>query len=494
MTGAKDRSRRWLPLLAILMVGTVVFHHLYQWPVRIQYPGDEYFGGDSIPLVELVHLRRGIPIYAPVSGDRYDAANWGPLYYLLGSKMVDPTAPGYRPLRILSMLGTLGSALGCAFLAFWYSRSYGAAVLAPLLFLSYGFVSWNGLSVRSDTVALCLCVAGSAIAYRFRFQRMMLLGVPFMLLGIYYKQQYLAGPLAAMLVLLLERRYRLAAEFAALLAIGSLGLLLYFQWGVFAGQAFLHHFVFYNILPFTARDFRAGVVYFALALLVPLLVGIRSLRVQPDKFLACYLGCTIFLGLATVGRAGSGRYYFYECALILSVLFAALAWKRITQGSNSLEFVLLLGISLFLGQLLTPASPGEEDFVRDRAVQNYLRQHFEPETLALGYYSGELMRAGLETPISNIYHYSWLVRKGLIPNQSLVDQIRNRRYGLIAYTTDLRKFQSPSLTESAQHAILANYRLEAVLELPKPAQSQPSDRFYAWVPRPSPNSTTAGSD
>lgn len=482
MTDRQNR-RRWLTTLALLMVCVPTFYHLNHWPDRIKYPGDENFGGDSIPLAELVHFRRGIPIYAPASAERYDAANWGPLYFLLGSRIIDPSAPGYASLRFLSLLGTLGSALGCFFLAYWFSHRLLAGVLATLLFLSYGFVSWNGLSVRGDTVGLCIWVGGFAIAYRFRYRKALLLSIPLMLLGIYYKQQYIAGPLAVMIFLLVEKRYQLAAEFGGLLASGAVAALLYFQYVAFPRQAFFNHFVIYNLLPYTPRDFLAGLAFFGLVMLLPLIVAIQSLRVQPDKLLSCYLGSTVVISLATVGRAGSGRYYFFECVLILSVLFAALIAKRVAQEPPPLELLLLLGVSILLGQLLTPSAPQEQDYRRDHAVQSYLRQHFPPGTLALGYYSGELIRAGLETPISNIYHYSWLVRKGVLPDQSLVDHLRNHRFGLIVYTTDLRAFQSPYLTESAQKAILENYRLDAVLELPRPAQSRPSDRFYLWVPR-----------
>src|SRR5687767_8204424 len=100
-------TARWPVFLVLIATGLVAARHVASWPARVQYPGDAHHADDSTPLVETVHLRQGVPIYAEYSGDRYDAANWGPLFYLLGSRLVDPVQPSYVRLRVLSMLGTL---------------------------------------------------------------------------------------------------------------------------------------------------------------------------------------------------------------------------------------------------------------------------------------------------------------------------------------------------------------------------------------------------
>ncbi len=475
-----------LAFLGLLLAALFAGHHIATWPMRIRYSGDD--GTEGIALAEMVHLRRGVPIYSPPSPERFDVANYGPLYYLLGAQLVDPQNPTYLSLRLLSLLAALGSAVGCALLAFWQGRSYLAAALAPLLFLAYRSAARFGTSARCDIVALFLPFAGFLIAYRSRNSRGLFVAAPLMLVGFFYKQQFVAAPLAIVLFLLLEKRYRLAAGFAGALALGGLGLLGFFQFVAFPGQAFLEHFLLYNFLPFTPTRFVFGILFFGVMLLVPLLVGLEFLRLHPNKLLSCYLGCALFLGLLTVAREGSDSNYFLECVLLLSALLAALFAKRIADSPRALELLLLLGVTLFLGQWFVPPAPQPEDFARDRAVQDYLRRNFSPHTPALGYYTGDLVRAGLETPISNLFHYAWLTRQGVLSNRDLVAQLDARRYGVIVLNFDLQGQEDSNrkdyyLIQPLRQTILANYRPAASLEMPGPEKYRPSDRFYAWVPR-----------
>jgi hypothetical protein len=137
--------------------------------------------------------------------------------------------------------------------------------------------------------------------------------------------------------------------------------------------------------------------------------------------------------------------------------------------------------------LFALSAPGPVDFARDRAVQDFLRRNFSPRTLALGYYNGDLLRARLDTPISDLYDYSWLIRKGVIPDRDLGSQLQERRFGVVVLNFDLERDQDAYwanyyLTPPLRQAILANYRLEASLEMPEVEKFRPSDRFYVWVP------------
>ena len=327
-------SHAWF---ALFLVGVFAFWNLSSWPVRLEYAGDGSYGGDAIPLAELVHFRQGLPIYDPLSPEQYDGANWGPLYYLLGAQLVDPEDPSYLPLRLLSLVGTLGCAVGSGLLTYWLVRSYLAVAMAPLFFLAYGFVTWNGISVRSDSVALVLFFAGFLVAYRFRQGGTILLSTPLFLLGLLYKPLFLGGPMAILLFLLLEKRYRLAGQFGGLLALGGLISLAYFQFVVFSGQAFFDHFVLYNLLPFTWGGFISGAVFFVPVLLLPSLLGVRFLRRHPDKLLACYMSFSVLFSILAFSRVGRNTYYFLEYALILSSLVAALLAHTETRSVASLH-------------------------------------------------------------------------------------------------------------------------------------------------------------
>ncbi len=476
-----------LTFWAFLLTGLFSGWHLATWPVRLRYPGEQNFA-EGIPLAEMLHLREGAPIYAPPTLERFDSANYGPLYYLLGARLVDPNHPAYLPLRLVSLAGLVGCAAGCGLLALWLGQGYLAAALAPLLFLAYGFVTDHGTSARCDVASLLLFFSGFLIAYRFQNSQALLLAAPLMLMGFFYKQQFVAGPIAVVLFLLLERRYRLAAKFTGLLALGGLALLAFFQFVAFPGQAFFDHFLSYNVLPFSWFAFGLGVLFFGLALVVPAIVALEFLRSRPNRLLSCYLGCAVFLSLLTVAREGSDTHYFLECVLLLSALFAALLARRVAEGHRAVEVLFLLVVALFLGQWFAPGAPRPEDFARDRAVQDYLRRNFAPHTPALGYYSGDLVRSGLETPISNLYHYTWLIRKGRLSDRDLVAQLGRSRYGVVVLNFDLERERDPNrmeyyLTKSVRQAIQANYRLADSLEMPGPEKFRVEDRFYAWVPK-----------
>ncbi len=481
------RKKFLLAFSAFLMAGLFSAWHLATWPVRLRYPGEQNFA-EGMVLAEMLHLRQGLPIYDPPRPERFDAANYGPLYYLLGAWLVDPQEPAYLPMRWVSLVGLAGCAAGCALLAFWLRRSYLAAALAPFLFLAYAFVTNYGVSARCDIMALLLFFAGFLIAFRFQNGKALLLASPLMVLGFFYKQQFVAGPLAVVVFLLREKRHRRAVEFVALSALEGLGLLGFFQFVAFPRQAFLDHFLRYNVLPFSWSAWGLGILFFGLALLIPILVGLEFLRVYHNRLLRCYLGSAVLLSLLTVARQGSDTHYFLECVLIVSALFAGLLAERVREASRAVELLVLLGVALFMGQWFAPPAPQNVDFARDRGVQNYLRRNFAPHTPTLGYYAGDLVRAGLDTPISNLYHYTWLIRKGLLSDRDLLAQLRDRRYGVIVLNFDLEREKDPNrtdyyLTESMRQAIRENYRLATRLEMPGPEKLHVADWFYAWVPR-----------
>jgi hypothetical protein len=487
-TARETRRRVLLSLVALLLAGLFAGRQISSWPFRLRYPGEICFI-EGMRLAEMVHLREGVRIYDPALPNRFDAAIYGPLYYLLGARLIDPQNPAYFPLRVLSMLATLGLAAACALLAYWRSRSFIAALLAPLILLSSGFVTHYGLSSRADSLALLLVLAGVLVAYRFRGSPALLLSVPPMLLGLFYKPQFVAGPLAILVFLILQRRHHLAAVFAGSVALGGLGLLALFQFVVFPGQVFSRHLALYNFLPFTGAQFLGAIIVFGAILSVPVLVAFEFLRVHRNQFLFCYLSCAMVVALLAAGKEGSDSNYFIECVLIASALFAALFVERLPEAARARELLVLLAVTVFANQFLTPLPPQPADFARDAAVQGYLRRSFPHGTRALGYYTGDLIRAGLETPISDLYQYAQLMRQGTLADRDLVASLEKHEFGVIILTFDLQAGKDDGclkryLTERLAKVIMENYQLAGSLELPSPERFHPDDRFYAWVPPP----------
>ncbi|HXH49224.1 MAG TPA: hypothetical protein VNM47_07745 [Terriglobia bacterium] len=473
-------------LAAFLLAGFFAIRNLSSWHTRITYPGEESYEGCA--LAEIARLGQGIPIYAPPSDEGFAGATYGPLYYLVGSWLINPASPSYTPLRLLSALAILGCAAGCGLLAFWITRSQLTAYLSPLVFLSYGIVSFHGVSALSDSVALLLFFAGFLVAYRFRNSEGILLAAPLMCLGFYYKPQYIAGPLAVMLFLILEKRYARLAQFLGMLALFGFGLLGFFQWVVFPGQQFWRHFFLYQATLFSWYQFKIGLLVFVLMFGVAVLLAFEYLRTHPDRMLICYFGCAVILGIVTIGKQTAFIQYFFESILMVSVLVPALVLKRAEKGKYPVDIMVLLAIALFAGQWYTPPAPAPSARGQFEAVQSYFRQNFPPHAQAIGLRGGDLIQAGFDTPFSDLLQTELLARRGVLSDEHLLKQIRAGWFSLIVLDFDLQKETDPIwlnyyLTPAAREAIKGSYRVVDSLQVPDPEKLWEKDRFYIYIPK-----------
>jgi len=473
-------------LVAFLLAGLFAARNVSSWQARISYPGDESYEG--VALVEITQLRQGVPIYStnPVQG--FHEATYGPLYYLLASRLVNPRHPSYLPLRLLSMLGVLGCAAGCGLLAFWLSHSRAAALLSPIVFLSYGMVTGHGITALSDSIALFLFFTGFLVAFRFRKSKAILYAVPFMVLGFYYKPQYIAGPIAVFMFLVLEKRYRQAVQFAGLMTAGGLGLFAYFQWVAFSGQEFWRHFLLYQGSLMSWHRFTEGFLIFCLLLAAAYLLAFDYLRSHPNKLLICYAAAAIALGLITISKSGSDVHYFFESVLFVSAVIPALLASRMRHGKLPVELLGLLAAVLFLGQWYTPTAPRPNDFTLYWNIQKYLTGHFPAGSKALDSSPGDILQAGLEIPFTSLFQLSHLARHGIVSDRELVTRIREREFSLIALNFNLQKEHNPALldyflTGPMRDAIVRNYSIATSLEAPAPERFQRLDRIFFYVPK-----------
>jgi hypothetical protein len=480
------RSSALCGFLAFLLAGFFAARNVSSWPARISYPGEESYEGCA--LAEAARLGQGVPIYAPSSAEGLAGATYGPLYFILSSHLIHPFSPSYFPLRLLSALAIVCCAGGCSLLTFWLTRSYFATFLSPLVFLSYGIVTYHGVSALSDNVALFLFFSGFLVAYRLRNSRAVLFAVPLMTLGFYYKQQFIAGPLALFACLLVEKCYVRAAQFAGTLAACGLGLFGFFQWIVFRGQEFWRHFLFFQATLFSWHQFKLGFLVFLFIFAVPLLLGFEFLRIHPDRMLQCYLISAVALGLLTIGKESAFIQYFYESILLISVLVPALLASSLAQRRGVLEVVVLLAFALVAGQWYTPPAPKPADLARYDAIQTYFRKSFPPQARALGFRGGDMVQAGLDTPFADLFQTELLTRRGIISDQDLIARIRAGWFSVIVLDFDLEKEQDPFwlnfyLTGPTRDAIQQNYQIAEKLEVPLPERLFEKDRFYIYVPR-----------
>jgi hypothetical protein len=339
-------------------------------------------------------------------------------------------------------------------------------------------------------MGLVLTFAGFLIAYRYRTTRRLLWSVPLILAGLFFKQQFLATPLAVFLFLMVEKQYRRAAEFSGLLIGGGFALLGYFQYGAYPGQAVLLHLLKYNAIRFSWQRLGYSLLLDAVIFGVPTLLAFEFLRRHPDRLLMYYLACALVLAVGSSGKQGSGIWYFLEPLLLVSPLLAGLIAECRAEAERYVEILCLLAFTVFFATRVGSAAPNPEDFARDRAVQDYLRQHFPPGTIGAGSYAGEIVRARLEIRISDLFQYTWLVCQGTIPAADLLGTVEQRRIGVFLFSRDLNDENDTHqenglcMTEKLHQAILRNYRLATTLPMPQPEQVNGPTRFYVWVPRP----------
>jgi hypothetical protein len=487
-TGSSGTSRKVVlyGVTAFVLAGFFAFRNISSWPARISYPGEESYEGCA--LAETARLAEGVQIYAPPSSEGFAGATYGPLFFLVGSRLINPSSPSYVPIRQLSALAILGCAAGCGLLAFWLTGSRFAGWLSPLVFLSYGVVTYHGVSMLSDNVALFLFFSGFLVAYRFRSSPAILVAVPLMTLGFYYKQQFIAGPLAVFAYLLMERRYARAAQFAGLMAACGIGMFALFQWVIFRGQEFWRHFLFYQSTLFSWHQWEIGFVVFLLMFAAPVLLAFEFLREHPDRMMLCYLACAVLLGIVTIGKESAFLQYFYELILSVSVLVPSLLASRLTQRRGAVEALVLMGVALVAGQWYTPPAPKPADLAQYNAVRDFFQKSFPPGSRALGFRGGDLVQAGFDTPFADLFQTELLARRGVVPDQQLLERIRDQWFSVIVVDFDLEKEQDPRwldmyLTAYAREAIEQNYRIGGQIEIPFPERFNPEDRFYIYVPK-----------
>jgi hypothetical protein len=480
--------------LALALAAYFAMIQLSRWPDRLRYPGEED-AAEGTQLSEMVHLRRGVQIYRMPTGGEFDGAIYGPLCYLLGAAVINPDRPAYLPLRLLSFTASLALAALSALFVFRLTKSKLGGALGFLLLLGSAYVGRYGVSARADMVALLLAFSGFFIFFANRqSRRAMFAAASLMLISLFYKQQFIGAPIAVFIYLILNRRFRQAVEFVSILAAGWLTLLAAFSFLVFSHQAFLLHFISYNHLPFEKDLALPEILMFVIPLFVPLLGSADFVDHHHDELLTCYVAISVgayFLLLFSSG-SGADTNRCLEPLVVLTCLMAAriATTKGIFGGLawvGALAFT--LAVVAFLSTAFVVPRVRSEDFGADKALQNYLRTTFPAGTSALTYYAGDPIRAGLEAPITNLWHYSALIRKRALSDRDIVSRIDHGGYGVILLDFDLVRLRAEKMadfytTQPMRDAILRAYEQAARLELPTPELTRYNEKsVYVWTPR-----------
>src|SRR5512132_206325 len=109
--------RKWLSLegLAWIVASCYGVFYLYVAFKRITYPYDLDFIEDNM-LMQAIQVSLGKPVYVPPNAD-FVPQVYMPLYTLLGGWIFKVIPPSYFPLRLLSFLATLLTAIMIFFIS-----------------------------------------------------------------------------------------------------------------------------------------------------------------------------------------------------------------------------------------------------------------------------------------------------------------------------------------------------------------------------------------
>jgi len=395
---------RWLMgilsgLALVLLWAKVLFSLNIIWQIfNFAFQVDE---SEGMIVAETLLMDQGINIYAPLHADRFIAAPYTPLYYLLNWPFLHFIGASFKPGRFISFLAFCG----ISFLLYKLIASYTASksvssstpsikpdriagLAAALFWVSLGLSAFWGGAVKPDMLALFFSLAGVYAIFRYSQKinlleaaplgdlKSVLLSDKWLYIGAFYfalaamtKQTAFAGPLACLVFLVLCCSFWSALRFGVVWAVLAFGPMLLMNW--LSNNGFWYHIVTVHELPWSLENywkFFSGFVksyqlYVGLSLiflvlwLLDLLKTTWSLRrplaaLQSNRatLFILYLGTSWGTGLSA-GTYGGNHNHLLELAAAIC-LASGLMVSRLRQwwqGSSKLKYtypLLLLLVSL----------------------------------------------------------------------------------------------------------------------------------------------------
>lgn len=331
---AAPRRRGWAGLW--LALAAIAAYLVFSWP-RLIYPYDLDFIADGM-LMQTWRMAHDLPTYLPANAVFVPHA-YPPLYPWLSSWLLRLAGAAFWPLRAVSVLATIATALILFGVARRESRNglLAAAVMA-LFFLGNRVVGgWYELA-RVDALFLMLVLAGLGLAvYRSDSSAGLIAAALALMAAFFTKQQGVFFFIAVGCYLLWARRGRSWPFFAAGVGVGSLVFLWLqrstgggFVTYIFAIQGDSSDLQPIRLLRSLVWDFAGGmaglVALFALAaILAWQRRGWRFVFVQPWFFFTA-----VAVGVALLGRTSvGGNLNHLMPALALLCLAPALLWAEL---------------------------------------------------------------------------------------------------------------------------------------------------------------------
>ena len=347
---------RALLVVALVLLGGYLIVFLVYAANLIQFPFD-YDQGEGFELVDTLLFSQGRWPYQDIEVYPFYASNYPPLFHLLAVPFAWVFGPGYAYGRLLGTLGTLIAAAAIAY-AVW--RDGGRSMLAPLSGLA--FIASNTIyhigplyrqhmsMVMFETLAVVVLARVDGIASASQRRRRLLLGLGLILAAGYTKQLALATALAVLAFLFIRQPRRgLLATGALALGGGALFLLLTFATD---GQWWLHT-ISANVNRYDPQQalalFRQWFGLHGFLIVPALLLVFYELYVERLSIYSIWLGAALVTGMLA-GKWGAGDSYF-STAIAATCILAGTSASRL-QARLSGKQGRLAGAALLLIPLL----------------------------------------------------------------------------------------------------------------------------------------------
>jgi 4-amino-4-deoxy-L-arabinose transferase-like glycosyltransferase len=495
----------------VLVPGVIhFFGHSWQvltWEWQIDF--DEGFNLDAS-----WKLANGINIYGQATPDRFIAAPYPPVYYILCAVFQKIFGYGLLGGRLISFVSTLAIGLFIFLFGRRVSLDYFktdrmdgwlAGLLGLFIWLSLNVSLVWGTFFKQDMLAMALATAGLWFTWRWldrdrgKGRWLMLLAAALLALGFYTKQNELAAAGAAWLFVVLKdwrQGLKFGLTLAFMLAVPFLILNVLtknrFYFDVFVAQQV--PWVLDDFLRrLTSRILPDHLLLVVLALAFSLLALAGLVRKwlkrewQSPPLLLIWLASGTFT-LITVGSYQSGYNHalnFFPPVIVAAV--GVLGWLISLAGRGSLkqpqrrlQLAFSLGALLIAGGLawqffnyadssLYYSAGNMPSQVRREMLEGLVKQVNQAPGDILSEDIYLQLKTGRPVVYDDLYHMALQAEAGQWDESRFVADLRARRFSVILLGQGSRRF-----TDSGWEALNANYRLIF------------PDGIALWRPRPQP--------
>ncbi len=429
--------RKWLiwglsGLAGGLLLAKILFSLNIIWQIfNFAFQVDE---SEGMIVAETLLMNKGVDIFGLPTSERFIAAPYTPLYYLLNAPFLAISGPSFKPGRAISFLAFCGIAILLYLLLTRYSRNrsgkadWVAGGAAALFWGSLGLSAFWGGAVKPDILALFFSLSGVYSIYRYislsnLANKWLYLSAGLFALAAMTKQTAFAGPLAVLVFLLFCVSLGAAARFLGVWLVLSFGPMLIMN--ILSRGGFWYHIVTVHELPWSSQNYWK--FFSAFAQSYPLYLGLaglfliitlfditknlfelrnlsKALRQNQATLFVLYLGTSAGASLSAGTYGGNHNHLLELAAAICLCSGVIISWAR-ENWSKPERLSWLYPVLLGLICLQTLGL-----FVGEGRVK--------PDTFpVLGSFGPT--QAGLEFLQANLYQPGWLGLEYRVPPANL---------------------------------------------------------------------------